>query len=315
MADEFIGLGGLNTESTELPKTDSEINEQEISIDPVVEAQEQQNRVPTPAHLITVNLIDKRAPIVLLFGAPSSGKTMTLVRLAKYLRPKGYQLVVDANFCGNAWEYSENMRNFNNMLNTNFALKGTGRNDFLLVKILDSKSNTVCQILEGAGEDYFPSNMVAGIPRAQVPFPAYMTTVFASPNKKVWMFITEPNWQQDRAGYVDRIRFCKQQHFGKKDKCIIVYNKIDMTPFANGETVNESAASEQCNNEYPGIFSIFPNHSPLPTFLTDPYDCKFVPFSTGTYGLPVPGQAAQYVPSKDIHPEKLWEEIRKCIKG
>lgn len=315
MADEFIGLGGLNTESTELPKTDSEINEQEISIDPVVEPQEQQNRVPTPAHLITVNLIDKRAPIVLLFGAPSSGKTMTLVRLAKYLRPKGYQLVVDANFCGNAWEYSENMRNFNNMLNTNFALKGTGRNDFLLVKILDSKSNTVCQILEGAGEDYFPSNMVAGIPRAQVPFPAYMTTVFASPNKKVWMFITEPNWQQDRAGYVDRIRFCKQQHFGRKDKCIIVYNKIDMTPFANGETVNESAASEQCNNEYPGIFSIFPNHSPLPSFLTDPYDCKFVPFSTGTYGLPVPGQAAQYVPSRDIHPAKLWEEIRKCIKG
>lgn len=315
MADEFIGLGGLNTESTELPQTDSEINEQEISIDPVVEPQEQQNRVPTPAHLITVNLIDKKAPIVLLFGAPSSGKTMTLVRLAKYLRPKGYQLVVDANFCGNVWEYSENMRNFNNMLNTNFALKGTGRNDFLLVKILDSKSNTVCQILEGAGEDYFPSNMVAGFPRAEVPFPAYMTTVFASPNKKVWMFITEPNWQQDRAGYVDRIRFCKQQHFGKKDKCIIVYNKIDMTPFANGETVNESAASEQCNNEYPGIFSIFPNHSPLPSFLTDPYDCKFVPFSTGTYGLPVPGQAAQYVPSKDIHPAKLWEEIRKCIKG
>lgn len=310
MADEFIGLSEAPVESTQ--KMNSESSEKQ----PTNEANnvsDVQDRTPTPAHLITVNLIDNRSPIVLLFGAPSSGKTMTLVRLAKYLRPLGYQLVVDANFCGNAWEYQENMRNFNSMLNTNFAMKGTGRNDFLLVKILDSHANTVCQILEGAGEDYFPSNMIAGIPRYQVPFPAYMTTVFASSNKKVWMFLTEPNWQQNRAEYVDRIRFCKQQHFGNKDKCIIVYNKIDTTPYSSGDTVNEDAASAQCNNEYPGIFGIFLNPSPLP--FARKYLCEFVPFSTGTYGLPVPGQQAQYVPSREIHPAKLWNAIMKCIRG
>ena len=43
MADEFIGLGGVNTEPTELPKVEPKINEQEIAIDPVVEPQEQEN--------------------------------------------------------------------------------------------------------------------------------------------------------------------------------------------------------------------------------------------------------------------------------
>lgn len=310
MADEFIGLGETPVESTNKTNSESFDNQPTNGVNNVSDVQA---RTPTPTHLITVNLIDNRSPIVLLFGAPSSGKTMTLIRLAKYLRPLGYQLVVDANFCANAWEYQENMKNFNSMLNTNFAMKGTDRNDFLLVKILDRHANTVCQILEGAGEDYFPSNMIAGIPRYQVPFPAYMTTLFASNNKKVWMFLTEPNWQQNRAEYVDRIRFCKQQHFGNRDKCIIVYNKIDTTPYSTGDTVNEDAASVQCNNEYPGIFGIFPNNSPLPW--APKYDCEFVPFSTGTYGLPVPGHQAPYVPSREIHPAKLWNAIMKCIRG
>lgn len=313
MNDQFIGLDNntlVDSANTVLNETKQDVND----TDNKTVNEKPQNLSPTPAHVITVNLIDQRSPIILLFGAPSSGKTMTLVRLAKYLRPRGYQLVVDANFCGNAWEYQENMTNFNSMLNTNYALKGTGRNDFLLVKVLDNRGNTICQILEGAGEDYFPSNKVAGIPRSQVPFPAYMTTVFASSNKKIWMFLTEPNWQQDRAEYVERVRFCKQQHFGNRDKCIIVYNKIDTTPFASGDVINTTAASEQCNNEYPGIFNLFPNNSPLKIF-GDSYSCKFVPFSTGTYGLPVPGQLAQYVPSRDIHPARLWETIDRCIRS
>lgn len=322
MNDQFIGLDN-NTESnhasdlsdnTTSNPTDNILDNPE-SVTTKSANKDYKQRSPTPSHLITVDLTDKKSPIILLFGAPSSGKTMTLVRLAKYLRPRGYQLVVDANFCGNAWEYQENMNNFNSMLNTNYALKGTGRNDFLLVKILDSQGNTICQILEGAGEDYFPSNIVSGIHRSRVPFPAYMTTVFASTNKKIWMFLTEPNWQQDRAEYVDRIKFCKQQHFGRRDKCIIVYNKIDTTPFSTGDTINTRAASEQCNDEYPGIFSLFPTHSPLPRFLTEPYACKFVPFSTGTYGIPIPGQLSHYVPSREIHPARLWDTIMKCIKG
>jgi len=312
MADEFIGLGETPVEST-LATNSGESDT--LSPNETDNVSEVQDRTPTPAHLITVDLIDKKAPIVLLFGAPSSGKTMTLVRLAKYLRPQGYKIIVDGNFCGCAWEYTENMGKFNSMLNTNYALKGTGRNDFLLIKILDKHSKTICQILEGAGEDYFPSNMIAGIPRSRVPFPAYMTTVFASMNKKVWMFLTEPNWRThaDRLEYVDRISFCKDNHFGNNDKCIIVYNKIDSTPYASGDKIMISEAAKACNNEFEGIFNLFPNPSPLP-FVSE-YACEFVPFSTGTYGLPIPGQQASYVPSKDLHPNRLWKTILKCIKS
>lgn len=327
--NNFIGFDDLNAGSLNASATNPDITNQDDKTDFVEESQTSQNRMPTPRHSITVTLTDKKAPIILLFGAPSTGKTMTLVRLAKYLRPKGYQLVVDANFC-DIWEYSENMKNFNEMLSTQYALKGTNLNDFLLVKILDRQGNTVCQILEGAGEDYFSSTTVAGRFRSQAPFPPYMANVFASGNKKVWLFITEPNCPtsndseehknplsktKSREEYVDRIRFCKHQHFGRRDKCIIIYNKIDKTPFANGTIINMKAARAQCISEYPGIFQLFPNNSPLPSFLKDPYDCKFVPFNTGTYGEYVPGYPQSYTPSKDEYPQKLWEEIMNCIKG
>ncbi len=317
MADEFIGLNGESEKVQVSP--DSGTLLQEPSVEPEISKNKKEPgpKASTPAHTIEVNLTDRKSPIILLFGPQSSGKTMTLVRLAQYLRPKGYQLMVDANFCDNAWEYEANMINFNKMLGTNFALKGTGRNDFLLVKILDRQGNTKCQILEGAGEDYFPSTEVPGYSRSKVPFPAYMTHIFNAPNKKVWMFITEPNWltSNDRFEYVERIKFCKDRHFGQRDKCIIVYNKIDNTPFCSGEKVNVKASIIQCNNEYQGIFDLFPNTSPLPSFLREPYACKYVPFSTGTYGISVPNHPAQYVPSKDIHPARLWDAIISCINS
>ena len=39
---------------------------------------------------ITVTVSDPNTPIVILYGPPSCGKTMTLVRMTRYLRSKGY---------------------------------------------------------------------------------------------------------------------------------------------------------------------------------------------------------------------------------
>lgn len=315
----FTGLGGNEEKSpVETPVVNTTNNAATVdNNNPGVIQQddisESSVRVPTPRHTIEVNLTDKSAPIVFLFGAKSSGKSMTLVRLAKYLRPKGYKLEVDANFC-NIWEYKENRAKFNKMLDSQFAMPGTNYNDFLLIKILDARGNTICQILEGAGEDYFPKSIEGGT-RSYIEFSQYMTVLFASSNKKVWMFITEPNWDENRNEYVDRIGYCKDRFFGNRDKCIIIYNKIDKTPFASGEKVNIKAAMRQCNNEYPGLFSKFPNNSPLPSFLKSPFSCKFVPFSTGSYSPAPIGANVPYTPSKDIYPHHLWESIMKCIKG
>ena len=45
-----------------------------------------------------IKIGDKRAPIIMLFGPPTSGKSMTLVRLARYLRKQGYTVKADPTF-------------------------------------------------------------------------------------------------------------------------------------------------------------------------------------------------------------------------
>ena len=313
MAEKFIGLDGDSGTTTTTENTPV-AGSAGISGDttPTV------NRTPTDPNKITVRVSDNRVPVILLFGAPSSGKTMTLVRLARYLRKKkGYSVSVDERFVTtkDVWEYEENTKKFNDMLNTTTALPGTDRNDFLFVRICDSKGTLICQILEGAGEDYFPST---GTNRAQKPFPSYMTGIFNGNNKKVWIFLTEPNWnvnQSDREEYVLRIAHCKSQFFNqKRDKSIILYNKVDKTQFVLGAgAVHTKNAMKECNNEYDGIFGIFKNNNPLPW--VDKYTCKFVPFSTGVFGEAADGELGHYDISHDAYPARLWETIEQCIKG
>lgn len=273
-------------------------------------------RTPTPVNKISVH-VTSNAPIILLFGAPSSGKTMTLVRLGKYLHNAlGYRVKVDTNFC-TIWEYIENTRKFNEMLSTTKAIKPTNHNDFLLVQVEDSNGGVVCQILEGAGEDYFPKKTETTVNRSKIPFPPYMTQVFATNNRKVWAFITEPNWRvepSDKGEYVDRIDFCKQQYSGKRDKYAIIYNKVDTTGLQkSASTVHVKNATKACAEEYNRIFGLFRNPSPWP--LKKEYLCEFVPFSTGTYGLPDENGEASYTPSNDAYPAQLWKTIMELIKG
>ena len=289
--------------------------------------QNEQPRTPTNPNDIHINVSDKRAPIVLLFGAPSSGKTMALVRLAKYLKGEGFSLQVDENFVAsrNVWEYEENCNGFNKMLGTTTALGGTNRNDFLFVKVIGKHGELVCQILEGAGEDYFPSS---GENRVQATFPSYMSGVFGTPNKKIWIFMTEPNWRvnfQDKVDYVDRIRWCKNQYFNQNDKAIILYNKIDQKPellYGQGK-VHIKAAMTNCANEYKlteegkdtSIFEIFVNPSPLAGIFTRKYLCKFVPFCTGHYSDAPEREAQHYNVSHPSYPANLWQTIMDCIKS
>lgn len=320
--NEFVGLGESDA-SEEITGAEIQGGTPQVESDDVqnhesseMKNDEQQDRPSTPSNAITVRVPGK-APIVFLFGAPSSGKTMTLVRLAKYLTTKDYSISVETQFCdsGKVWEYAKNAENFNNMLNTTTALQGTGRNDFLLVKISDKFGTTVCYILEGAGEDYFPSKKLPN--KAQVPFPPYMTGIFGANNKKIWVFLTEPNWKvsfEDKAAYVQRIRFCKRQCMSSKDKAIILYNKIDTTEYVySAEKVHRENAMRGCNDEYPGLFQIFKNERKW--LFSEPYTCKFVPFSTGIFGEVIPNTPQHYDASNDLYPATLWETIIKCIKG
>lgn len=324
MATKFEGLN-----DNPIVETNEATNNIQTDIEDVMQHQTETPRTPTDPNKIHVNVSDRRSPIVLLFGAPSSGKTMTLVRLAKYLNGKGYALKVDENFVTtlDVWEYEENCKGFNKMLGTTTALGGTNRNDFLFVKVVDSQGKVVCQILEGAGEDYFPMN---GDNPAETPFPSYMDGVFNTTNKKIWIFITEPNWKvnnQSKVDYVKRIAWCKSQCFNRTDKAIILYNKVDKVPellYGQGQ-VHVKAAMEYCNNEYSDpeergtdgttIFNIFKNPSPLAGILFPKYLCKFVPFCTGKYTEALKREEQHYTLSHQSYPAALWEAIMDSIKS
>ena len=47
---------------------------------------------PQDVNSIQITIADKQTPLVLLVGPPACGKTMTLIRLARFLKEMGYQL-------------------------------------------------------------------------------------------------------------------------------------------------------------------------------------------------------------------------------
>ena len=123
MSENFIGFGDTNSTannksgSSAAPTDNTETREKRTKETVGTKKSEESISdfdhdttvgTPTPSHKIKVHVTDHHAPIIMFFGAPSSGKTMTLVRLAKYLRTHGYTLNVDPNFCTNAWEYRVN---------------------------------------------------------------------------------------------------------------------------------------------------------------------------------------------------------------
>lgn len=253
---------------------------------------------------------DRRSPIVMLFGPRSSGKSMTLVRLARYLRDKGYTISTDFTF-KSIPDYHEKCDRFMEYLDTKDALPGTAYTDFLLLKV-SFHGRTICQFLEAPGEHYFDQ---ANINAEN--FPHYMTHIIRSlNNRKIWVFIAEAKWninQKTRTAYINRIRMCLRQLVKPLDSSLILYNKIDKREelFESGRLIN-SAAETIMREEYGGLADLFKNTNPI-TSLWRRFNYKFVPFCTGYYSKS--GNRLSYSPSEDMYPELLWRSLLKCVRG
>ena len=74
--------------------------------------------------IATPIIVNQTVPVVVFVGPPSSGKSMILVRLAKYLRNQGYTIQTDSTFL-NTQKYQRDCEEFKDKLNTNIALRGT----------------------------------------------------------------------------------------------------------------------------------------------------------------------------------------------
>lgn len=256
---------------------------------------------------IEVTIADKKAPIIVLFGPPSCGKTMTLVRLTRYLRKEGFTVTPITTFRPDYdTHYANICEGFNEMINNISASESTNNISFMLVRV-SKAGKTLCQILEAPGEYYHDPE------HPSVGFPAYVNAVINSDNRKVWTIFVEPSWKNEanRSNYVTKIRTLKQSLF-PKDKTIFLFNKIDKTQYviAPGQ-IHTRHAINGVSDEYPGVFSLFKNHNPITKWWQE-YLCDFVPFQTGTYSKTATGTFT-YTQSHDIYPKKLWAAINKLI--
>ena len=296
-----------NTEATssfDNPKTSAAEAPVKTSA-PVGLSSEEQN----DPNSITVTVSDPNTPIVILYGPPSCGKTMTLVRMTRYLQSQGYTVVPEKTFRPT---YDENYKqlcdNFDQMINSNNAATSTTNISFMLVKVLKN-GKPICQLLEAPGEYYFKPD------DPNRPYPAYVQKIISSQNRKIWAIMIEPDWSDSvpRANYVTRISKLKAQ-MAQRDKVIFVYNKIDLTPFVYGVgNVNTNEAIRNVQNLYPNIFVPFENKNPLTKFFTK-YNCEFVPFMTGSYSVTMSG-GLTYTEGHYVYAQKFWQAMLKLING
>ncbi len=258
---------------------------------------------------IVVTVADTQSPLVVLFGPPSCGKTMTLVRLTRFLKMEGYTVAPIRSFRPSAdTNYKEICDKFDEMISSDNAADSTKRINFMLVEV--SRNNRrICQILEAPGEYYFnpqkPSN----------PFPSYVNTIISNSNRKIWTIMTEPDWMDmpDRNNYVNKIRQLKKS-MRPIDSTIFIFNKIDKTNCVRGiGNVDIPEAIKNVEFLYPGIFVPFVSQNPITKWFKK-YNCEFVPFQTGTYTPTISGKTA-YQEGPREYCVQLWNKISKKIFG
>ena len=266
--------------------------------------------LPQDVNSIQITISDKQTPLILLVGPPACGKTMTLIRLARYLKEKGYQLEPVRTLRPSTDKaYLDLCNNFNAMLSTPLAANATSLISFMLVRVL-RQGKVLCQILEAPGEHYFNPN------DPHSPFPTYLNQIFANRMRKIWAFIVEKDWrdEQNRIDYVQRIRDLQLQ-VDTRDRAIFLLNKIDLTNFVLGRgRVNRSAAKKDIEDNYPGIFEPFRNTHPISSFWR-PWRCEFLPFQTGTYTADSRNGQLYFQSGPDEYPAALWQHLLHFIKG
>lgn len=257
-----------------------------------------------------VFITDQKAPLVVLYGPTSCGKTMTLVRLAKYFRDVlGFTVEPDRSFRP-AYddEYKQDCDKFTQTINNPLAAPGTS--GYMLVDVI-ANGRILCKIVEAPGEYYFiPDD-------PQKVYPHYLQKIIMAPNRKVWCAFVEPNWIDPgvRSNYVNRITSLKPQ-MSENDKVIFIFNKIDLTHFVSMPgVVKTNLAIQYVSNNYPGIFNSFKCTLPIISFFRK-YDCGFIPFQTGVFTeqRDAYGHLQQlYAEGNVKYVESLWNVIKKSI--
>ncbi|MBP3228877.1 MAG: hypothetical protein J6M53_08880 [Bacteroidaceae bacterium] len=263
---------------------------------------------------IRVDVADTDSPLVVLFGPKSCGKTMTVVRLTRYLKSKGFSVDPVPSFRP-TWDnnYKKLCGGFDALIYSDDAAQATDRINFMLIKV-SYQGRPICQILEAPGEGYFQP----GEPRHQ-PFPPYVDAIISSRNRKIWCVMVEPDdtnpvmTKEVRAQYADKVAQLKSK-IKARDRVVFVLNKVDATPFVVAPgVVKYGLAKQSVGYNYPNIFVPFTNVNPV-TRLWRPFDFDFIAYQTGTYYTAGDGTLT-FTEGDDVYPRNLWNLIQKRVRG
>ena len=259
---------------------------------------------------IVVEIADKETPLVILFGPQSCGKTMTMIRLTRYLHEKGFSVEPIKSFRP---EYDQNYKKlcegFNELVNSEDAAHATNIINFMLIRV-SHRGKAICQILEAPGEHYFSPN--EGPDKV---FVKYINTILDSKNRKLFCIMLEPEGTNGvmttevRKLYSKKVHKLKRRMKAGRDRVIFILNKIDKTDFVISRgNVNRKYAKKAASDLYSGIFAPFTNENPI-TKLWKPYNFDFEVFQTGNFSDGV------FTEGPEDYPRNLWKLISKRVKG
>ena len=264
--------------------------------------------------IATPTIVNQTVPVVVFVGPPSSGKSMILVRLAKFLRSQGYTVKTDPTFL-NTSQYQQDCREFENSLTTTTALQGTVK--FLLVNIYKN-GDEIAKLLEAPGEDFYttdPAKIRSGKNNMIEP---YLQAIMTSKNIKSYVTLldldSDTSFRRDgnhRESYEQRILNYFYGNIDKnRDRMILLYNKIDMTPFGDIHGCsNLTGALKDAKLYYPALFSSM-KVTKLGLFTVENF--SFKPFCTGMFANQIDNFGNQYKTyniASDTYPRDLWKEI------
>lgn len=276
-----------------IPNVSSDISEDEIK-DP---------------NTIVVQL-NRKAPIVVFWGTPNSGKTVMLFRLTRYLRLNGYTVMPVLDFRPNNAKYKENCEKFDKLVDSPKVPGSTDKLNFMLLSVFkDGKE--VCQLLEAPGEHYFSEKF----PNRNLP--NYLHAIFENQLPKIFLFLLELNWKDNEqiSAYSNKVNGVIGR-MKKNDTITLVCPKANQsTQFFHKGVAEKDKFENECKNYYKLIFNSIKerNGGGLFSAFSSGYD--FLPFNSGEFNTDVNTNIEYWQQSSDDYPEKLWKSISKNVRG
>lgn len=258
---------------------------------------------PVPVDSIVIDTTFVTKPLVVFFGPASSGKTITLLSLAKHI---GTDLTVVEEGFRRDPGYRTTIQEFENARGQSDIEPGsTGKVDFLLLK-WSQDSNPFCYLLEAPGEHYFD-------PARPNYAPMYLKKIFSASYRKVFVLFFEDaitSNEQMLEGYCGKIRSTLSLVEAKNAHVIVLYNKCDMdrSIWRDGKPIKK-----QFHNKLFGIK--IPAVKELEKFLSSRFKSyDFVPYQSGDFTQVMGTPRMQFLEKPDFA-NSLKEAIRSGVRG